>query len=121
MGIFGITFDRNKLEICGFHRSKEQMKLHRIIHVRLSLKSFPKDSSQIFQKQNIESHESFENLIFRSTLESSTKVLQNYANPILAVSASHELRMFYSNSLTHFPIKKHFFSYFFNENSSFST
>ena len=29
---FGINFDGNKIEICGFDRSKEEMKLHRVIN-----------------------------------------------------------------------------------------
>ncbi len=31
-GIFGITFDRNKIEICGSHYPKQEMKLHRITY-----------------------------------------------------------------------------------------
>jgi hypothetical protein len=30
--IFDVTFDRNKIESCGFHRRKEQMKTHRKIY-----------------------------------------------------------------------------------------
>jgi hypothetical protein len=33
--IFWITFDKNKIEVCGFHRSKEEMKMHRIIQYEL--------------------------------------------------------------------------------------
>ena len=31
VNIFWITFDKNKIESCGFHRSKEEMKMHRIV------------------------------------------------------------------------------------------
>ena len=29
MTIFGIILDRNKIQICGFHRLRDKMKLHR--------------------------------------------------------------------------------------------
>jgi hypothetical protein len=30
--IIDVTFDRNKIESCGFHRRKEEMKTHRNIY-----------------------------------------------------------------------------------------
>jgi hypothetical protein len=52
MDSFGITFDRNKIEICSFPRSKEEVKLHRITHVRFSQQGFSRVVSQVFQKIN---------------------------------------------------------------------
>jgi hypothetical protein len=34
MSIFGITFDTNKIEVCSFHHSKDDIKLHWAIYFR---------------------------------------------------------------------------------------
>ena len=33
---FWMTFDRKKIESCGFHRSKEEIKVHRTVNYKLS-------------------------------------------------------------------------------------
>ena len=49
--IFYVTFVRNKIESCGFHRWKEEIKMHRIIRYRLVDLVFLRFSIELFVKQ----------------------------------------------------------------------
>jgi hypothetical protein len=44
MSIFGITFDRYKLKICGFHHSTDEMNLHQKLYFRIFSQTFPGSS-----------------------------------------------------------------------------
>ena len=46
--IFWIRFHRNKIESCGFHRSKEEMKMRRILYYKFADMAFLRFSINLF-------------------------------------------------------------------------
>ncbi len=50
---FGQSFDKNKIENCGFHSWKEKIKTHRIVYYRTLWPGFFKGFQPTFLKTNL--------------------------------------------------------------------
>ena len=76
VSIFWITFDRNKIESCGFHHYKEQMKMHRIASYRFFDRLYMRFPVDLFKNKSIPGGVCDEIWIIRCTFKPPIKELQ---------------------------------------------